>query len=228
MDIGGLSSRLFVLMLTIVLISVGYSLYQLFFPEGKPPYIVKRLVNNLELMGCDKYYGNLQLNLNQALKNPAKVCVFEADTQWVTDLPPEIWQLTKLKQLSLSGGIRSDISQGKLMGISGDIDSLSDLKLLNLHNNSLKEIPHNIGALINLEELDLSSNYLESLPEEVWTLNKLKVLNLNYNDFTELPEEISQLNELEELDLLGNQISLEDFNHYRQLLPNTKIIFDGK
>lgn len=224
MDTGGLSSKLFVVLMLVVVGSMIFTLYQVSFSEGKIPYSLTEVIMRVQLIGCDKYYGNMRANLKQALLHPAKACVFQAETPGVYEMPEELWQLTGLKQLSLVGGIRSDVTRGNLSSIPPEIGNLTKLQILNLHNNTLSEIPPEIGELTDLEELDLSSNQLEDLPVEIWDLSNLKILKLDFNQFTSLPQEISKLTKLEKLSLIGNNFAPEDIEEIKKLLPNTRVM----
>jgi hypothetical protein len=98
-------------------------------------------------------------------------------------LPPEIGQLTNLRELDLSG-------------VGGAC------------NNRIKELPPEIGQLSNLQTLDLSWNFnLTKLPQEIGQLSKLRILDLSINRIEELPPEIGYLTNLQELDLNSNPIA---------------------
>lgn len=85
--------------------------------------------------------------------------------------------------------------------LSSHINDLTSLKLLNLSDNYLKEIP-SIASLTELQLLDLSSNHIISLPEGLFMCTNLKLLDFNNNSIAgEIPEEINQLKNLILLDL---------------------------
>jgi Leucine-rich repeat (LRR) protein len=56
--------------------------------------------------------------------------------------------------------------------------SLANLRVLNLSENNLKNMPKDIRELRHLEQLDLSKNSMEFLPTELTSLRSLKVLLL--------------------------------------------------
>jgi GTPase SAR1 family protein len=87
----------------------------------------------------------------------------------LTALPPEIGQLTKLKKLILG-----DFFWGnKLTALPPEIGQLTQLTELHLSHNQLTALPPEIGLLVNLEEpswnsgLKLYNNPLESPPPEI-------------------------------------------------------------
>ncbi len=86
----------------------------------------------------------------------------------ITDVPANIDQLDQLVRLNLSlNKIDSLPPQIGNLGISCRrviITTIANLKLLNLFNNKLKELPQEITKLENLENLNVSVNKLTSLP----------------------------------------------------------------
>ncbi|KAL0232865.1 hypothetical protein GEMRC1_011612 [Eukaryota sp. GEM-RC1] len=110
--------------------------------------------------------------------------------------------------------------------------ALRNLKVLDLSDNNLAQIPDDIGVLKSLEVLDLSSNFFLSYPDNLKKLSKLKALDLRNNQMsniveshlitfpqltslmlgdnrlTNFPDLSSSLNKLTKVDLSFNKISL--------------------
>ena len=114
------------------------------------------------------------------------------------------------------GGGRSitelDIPDSNIRGvIPPSISNLTNLKLLNLSDNSINGIPSNIGSLINLETLDISRNsFVGEIPSSIGNLENLEELNISENGFEgEIPSTIGGLVEIETLDLSGNVLEGE-------------------
>lgn len=134
----------------------------------------------------------------QAASKSNATKLFLRDSQ-LSELPPQIGQLTNLNELDLSGN--------QISKLPPEIGQLKNLTWLYLHNNQISALPPKIGQLTNLSELDLRGNQLLELPREIGQLTNLNELYLRGNQLLELPREIGQLTNLNELDLSGNQLS---------------------
>ena len=117
----------------------------------------------------------------------------------LTEIPPEVFELTHLKILKLD--------QNQISKLPESLGNLTNLKLLNLSDNQLLKLPESFGKLTNLKLLNLWKNQLSELPESFGRLTNLKLLNLSGNQLSELPESFGKLTNLTELYLSGNQLS---------------------
>jgi len=114
----------------------------------------------------------------------------------LTALPPEIGQLTALRELEVYGE--------QLTALPPEIGQLTALTKLNLAKNRLTALPPEIGQLTALKELNLSHNELTSLPPQIGQLKSLMYLYLNNNQLTALPLEIGKCEQLSWLILQEN------------------------
>jgi internalin A len=117
----------------------------------------------------------------------------------LSQLPPELWQLTSLQELYLD--------ENQLSQIPAEIGQLTNLQKLRLDKNQLSRLPPELWRLTNLQRLDLDNNQLSQVPAEIGQLNSLQVLSLSYNQLSQLPPELWQLSGLQELSLSYNQLS---------------------
>ncbi|HEX8181014.1 MAG TPA: COR domain-containing protein [Pyrinomonadaceae bacterium] len=140
------------------------------------------------------------------------------DKSLLTDLPPEIGQLTNLTELYVNGN--------QLSRLPPKLKQLTNLKVLDLGSNRFTKLPPVLGQLPSLTELHLSNNQLKELPAALWQLPNLRELCLDSNQLTQLPPEIAQLSNLTELNLRNNQLTALPAEIGQ--LPNlTKLYLDG-
>ncbi|KAG6415748.1 hypothetical protein SASPL_123163 [Salvia splendens] len=145
----------------------------------------------------------------------------------VGKISPEIPNLSRLEQLSLSnnffteipaalGRLSSlgliDVSYNNLSGrIPDDLGNLASLNSLFLNNNLLSgEIPSTIGGCLALHKLDLSHNFLTGrVPPNITNLQEMQLfLNLSHNQLNgPLPVELSKLEKVQEIDLSCNRFN---------------------
>ncbi|MFA6159337.1 MAG: leucine-rich repeat domain-containing protein [Candidatus Paceibacterota bacterium] len=153
---------------------------------------------------------------------PHRITILNLDACGLTSIPPEIGQLTSLRELGLSDnqltslppeiGLLSslqwlNLDANWLASLPPEIGLLSSLKWLYLIRNSLTSLPPEIGLLSSLQGLYLIRNSLTSLPPEIGLLSSLQGLYLTRNSLTSLPPEIGQLSSLRQLRLNHNQLT---------------------
>ncbi|MBC1196306.1 leucine-rich repeat protein [Microcystis aeruginosa BLCCF158] len=139
----------------------------------------------------------------------------------LTEIPPEIPQLTSLKRLDLNNNQIREIpealaqltslqylylSDNQIREIPEALTHLTSLQYLNLRNNQISEIPEALTHLTSLQELDLSNNQISEIPEALAQLTSLQYLYLYSNQIREIPEALTQLTSLQSLHLSDNQI----------------------
>src|SRR6266568_259925 len=117
----------------------------------------------------------------------------------LTQLPPELWQLTNLQELYLN--------ENQLIRLPPEIGKLSNLRELELRGNQLNELPAELWQLTTLQWINLHSNQLSQLPTEIGKLANLQRLSLTRNRLSQLPLELGWLGNLEMLALGGNPLS---------------------
>lgn len=88
-----------------------------------------------------------------------------------------------------------------------DIAQLSALQILHLDFNQIEVLPQETGQLSNLTELWLNNNKLKTIPPCIKGLVKVKFMVLEYNQLQSLCDEIGCLHELTSLLLGRNQLT---------------------
>jgi len=106
---------------------------------------------------------------------------------------------------------RLTISKNKLLTVFPKIQSLDNLKFLNLSHNSIVYIPSSLH-LRGLVELNLSSNKISEISPNIKLFkNSLTDLDLSFNQLVTLPNELYDLVKLKKLSLNNN--SLEEISY---------------
>jgi hypothetical protein len=137
--------------------------------------------------------GGMHMNQKQLLRTIEQAkseeqAELSLSKEGLTELPPELGQLSKLRFLHLGNN--------QLTALSPELGQLSQLTGLSLWGNLLTALPPELGQLSQLEALILWGNQLTALPLELGQLSQLKTLYLHSNQLTALPLELGQLSQL--------------------------------
>jgi len=125
-------------------------------------------------------YGQALVKIQQAIdENTMALGLIDMG---LTELPPEIGNLTNLNALWLQGN--------DLTSLPPEIAELKNLTILSVEDNLLTVFPQEILSLTNLKQLYLSGNYLVAIPSEIGSLSNLEILMLNRNQLTSFPPEL--------------------------------------
>lgn len=130
-------------------------------------------------------------------------------------VPPELWDLTYLTVLNLSGGA--------LTSLSPQLGELTQLTSLDVSDNALTSLPGELVLLTNLTSLYIHINRFEVFPPHIAQLTQLLNLFCGTNPFQILPPAVGNLTKLETLSLYSNQlkslpIELKMLSHLTQLI----------
>ncbi|GJN08671.1 hypothetical protein PR202_ga26620 [Eleusine coracana subsp. coracana] len=109
-----------------------------------------------------------------------------------------------------------DLTNNKLVEIPEEVGRLVNLQrlmsLLNVSDNKLKELPESIGSCKSLEELQANGNSIEDVPSSVCNLVCLKSLSLNGNKIRQLPQTLlKDCKALQNISLHDNPITMDQF-----------------
>jgi Leucine-rich repeat (LRR) protein len=142
----------------------------------------------------------LDLGHNQLTRVPDTVGDLHALTDFLylhdnrlTDLPPALARLTRLRYLN--------ISDNRFAMLPDCVCAMTGLIELRASGNQLTAVPAAIARLSHLRELHLRDNRLATLPAAIGQLRDLRQLDLRGNPLTVLPDELAMLPRLEKLDL---------------------------
>jgi Leucine-rich repeat (LRR) protein len=157
----------------------------------------ENLINNNHRISYKSYYKLdkfLCLYQRDVLKIEHELSLFCAN---ITNLPDEIYLLTELRFLHLSGN--------ELSLLPTVISSLTNLQELDLAYNNFEIVPREVLALTNLRVLSLNGNKLTNISEELCMLKNLNQLYLQRNKLLKLPDGISELTNLVRMDIEYNK-----------------------
>lgn len=150
--------------------------------------IVLNLSNN-KLTSLPESMKSLKLLSNLDIRRNA----FEKIPQSILTLP--------LRYLNLNGNKISDISS---------LGRCSELRVLDVSANSIKEVGSSFKADNELRTLNLSSNFIRNIKSFIPTLGNVERLNLSNNLLESVPKEIGALKSLEEVEFVDNRIESID------------------
>ena len=162
----------------------------------------------------DKVYKSLS-----EVRNPEDVYILKLKRKRLTHIPSQVFTFVNLQKL--------DLSYNRIDSIPPDIVKLQNLQELNLSRNNIDSLPIELAQLSKLQELDLNRNPIVSLPEEMGYMLSLQRLILWSTGVYALPESFAELDgRLLMLDLRSCQLSQDDQQAIRQLLPSPRILWD--
>jgi len=167
--------------------------------------------------------GKLSLEVVKAAQSSGQLNLSEKGLE---NVPHQVWYLNEheIKSKYASEGLFKDkideddswwarvdlsklfLSSNRLCNISSDVEKLTTLLILDLHDNALHSIPSEIGKLGQLKKLDLSHNKLRQLPEEMFELRSLVYLDLSSNQLNSIQDSMNTLESLETLILSHNML----------------------
>ena len=92
--------------------------------------------------------------------------------------------------------------------VNGTLQSFNSIKILNISDLGLVNIPAKIAAFTNLETLILDNNPIAANAYgNIAGLTKLKTLSLSGTGLSQIPTQVSQRTQLTSLDLSGNNLT---------------------
>lgn len=123
----------------------------------------------------------------------SNVCSLNASFSNLREFPKEVFAMTGLKRLDVSGNIFSEVP--------AEIGNLSQLEFFNIMDvDTVESLPAEIGKLTSLQEIHLGGTAISALPETVSQLVNLEFLDIMDTAVAKLPDDIGNLKKLQVLD----------------------------
>ncbi len=179
---------------------------------------------------CDK---KVYTSLNEALKNPEKVCTLDLSGQKLATLPSGISKLTNLESLYIGNNqlkelpgeifqlkllVRLDAPGNQVQFIPSEIENLTNLQILNLNNNQILIVPKQIGNLKNLTDLLLGNNSRQL------SANVNSKDDVPHQKLSQLPDEIKNLTSLSNLVLINDGFDNAEKMRIKQLMGRPGVV----
>lgn len=89
---------------------------------------------------------------------------------------------------------------------SGALPELSNLRVLEIINCELKQLPAGLAKLSMLQKLSLSMNHIEEVTKELGEITELISLDLSHNNIKSWPPALTRLKRIQELNLAENPL----------------------
>ena len=157
--------------------------------------------------------------VDEAVKEPEKVCRLDLTGQKLTVLPSSVSKLKNLRAIYLTSNYLSQFPP--------ELFSLTNLEEINLSENLITSVPKDIQLLKQLHVLNLTGNNVESLPPEIGDLTNLTTLLLGSNNLQTVPSQITKP-PLESLDLSANNFSVQEMEKIKSMFPNIRFFISAK
>jgi len=117
----------------------------------------------------------------------------------IAAIPPEVWGMKWLRKFQ--------VSKNRLTSLDG-LESLTELRHLNMADNQLEQLPEDIGNLKLLRVCDFSGNRLRRLPEGFGASPIVHQLRLAGNPLEDLP--VGFANMPGSIDVTGTKVDIEN------------------
>ena len=158
--------------------------------EGFP-----RMTEELHLAGLNRKSFDRQILRLQSLR------ILNLSNNQISSLPKELGILQHLQELYLS---QNRLEKTVKWAWLDQVPIKSNLKLLDISNNLLTELPEQIGKLYALVNLKANKNVLSCLPQSLGKLSNLKYLDVSKNNLSYMPGSMRNL-QLVLLDVSENE-----------------------
>ena len=150
-----------------------------------------------------------------ALANGELVLAIDLSRSRLKSLPEELRQFDDLRYLLLN--------RNRLRNLPDWLPELGQLQALILDHNRFDEFPEVTLNMPHLEQLSIGENYLRAIPLDIDHIQSLQYLSLWGNVLASFPASLGDLPELKVLDLLHNEMTVDEQEMLRALLPEVQL-----
>ncbi|AUW04609.1 protein kinase [Vibrio campbellii] len=184
------------------------------------------VLQTLEQLQTGQLVGIKQLKLAEGLTEfPMEILelaetleVLDLSGNALSDLPPELEQLTKLKIIFASNNQFTHLPEvlGKLPNLEmvgfktnkikevSEASLPSQLRWLILTDNEIEVLPNSLGERLRLRKLALAGNRIKQLPNSMENLVNLELIRLSANQLEHFPDVLIKLPKLAWFAFAGN------------------------
>lgn len=151
----------------------------------------------------------------QAQRDGLLVLAMDLSRQRLTDLPPDLLLLEDLAYLL--------VNRNRLHTLPEWLADMTDLKAIVADHNRFRDFPDVLLGMPHLEQISLGENELQAIPLDIDLVENLEVLSLWGNVLARFPASLGNLERLQILDLLHNEMTVEEQDMLKALLPEVQL-----
>ena len=151
----------------------------------------------------------------QAQREGIVVLAIDLSRKRLRELPRDLMLLKDLTYML--------VSRNRLQTFPEWLEDLSDLKVVVADHNRFEDFPDILLRMPHLEHISLGENALQGIPIDIDLIKNLKVLSLWGNVLAHFPASLGNLEHLEILDLLHNEMTVDEQDMLKTLLPNVQM-----
>ncbi|MGB1384002.1 MAG: leucine-rich repeat domain-containing protein [Flavobacteriales bacterium] len=151
----------------------------------------------------------------QAQRAGNVVLAVDLSRKRLRELPADLRLLTDLSYLI--------VSRNKLASVPEWALEMTDLKALVADYNRFEEFPQELLRMPHLKQVSLGENFLRAIPLDIDAMVDLEILSLWGNVVARFPASLGNLEHLQVLDLLHNEMTVDEQDQLKALLPDVQL-----
>lgn len=143
------------------------------------------------------------------------VLALDLSKKRLRELPQELERLSDLTYLLLN--------RNRLHDLPSWFANLSGLKAVVADHNRFHDFPAALLKMPQVEQVSLGENYLSRIPLDIDAMTHLEILSLWGNVIAQFPATLGNLEHLTVLDLLHNEMTVDEQDFLKELLPQVQL-----